>query len=210
MGLEYHCLNGEGQNSNVYKNRARIPVFERTGPEYQCLKGQGWNSNVYKNKARIPVFERKGPEQQSLNGQGQNSNVYKNRARMQIHLCDAAGMCTLHGLNWKHPETHNSSGNQDVRQLPLGQGLGGQRIELHPHYPLVRMKRFMSWNEKLKPPQLGSTVMMWYVLLLTNLAISLDCPHKQRENRALGLPKARQLLWLLKQCPKHQQSPIMR
>ena len=56
-------------------------------------------------------------------------------------------MCTLHGLNWKHPETHNSSGNQDVRQLPLGQGLGGQCIELHPHYPLVWMKRFMSWND---------------------------------------------------------------
>ena len=126
------------------------------------------------------MFERKGPEQQRLNGQGQNSNVYKNRARMQTHLCDAAGMCTLHGLNWKHPETHNSSGNQDVRQLPLGQGLGGQRIELHPHYPLVRMKRFMSWNEKLKPPQLGSTVMMWYVLLLTNLAISLEIGHTNK------------------------------
>ena len=123
------------------------------------------------------MFERKGPEQQSLNGQGQNSNVYKDRARMQTHLCDAAGMYTLHGLNWKHPETHNSSGNQDVRQLPLGQGLGGQHIELHPHYPLVRIKRFMSWNEKLKPPQLGSTVMMWYVLLLTNLAFSLEIAH---------------------------------
>ena len=70
----------------------------------------------------------------------------------ETHLSDAAGMCALHGLNWKHAKTHNSSGNQDVRQLPLGQGLGGQRIELHPHYPLVRMKRFMSWNEKLKAP----------------------------------------------------------
>ena len=126
------------------------------------------------------MFERKGPEQQSLNGQGQNSNVYKDRARMQTHLCDAAGMCTLHGLNWKHPETHNSSGNQDVRQLPLCQGLGGQRIELHPHYPLVRMKRFTSWNEKLKPPQQGSTVMMWYVLLLTNLAFSLEIAHTNK------------------------------
>ena len=61
----------------------------------------------------------------------------------ETHLSDAAGMGALHGLNWKHPETHNSSGNQDVRQLPLGQGLGCQRIELHPHYPLVWIKRFM-------------------------------------------------------------------
>ena len=80
----------------------------------------------------------------------------------ETHLSDAAGMCALHGLNWKHPETHNSLGNQDVRQSPLGQGLGGQRIKLHPCYPLVwmkgflvRMKRFMSWNEKLKPPLNG-------------------------------------------------------
>ena len=36
------------------------------------------------------------------------------------------------------------------------------------------MKRFMSWNEKLKPPQLGSTVTMWYVLLPTILAITLE------------------------------------
>ena len=32
-------------------------------------------------------------------GQDRNSNVYKNRARIQTHLSDAAGMCTLHGLN---------------------------------------------------------------------------------------------------------------
>ena len=80
----------------------------------------------------------------------------------ETHLSDAAGMCALHGLNWKHPETHNSLGNQDVTQLPLGQGLCGQHIKLHPYYPLVwmkgflgRMKRFMSWNEKLKPPLNG-------------------------------------------------------
>ena len=80
----------------------------------------------------------------------------------ETHLSNAAGMCALHGLNWKHLETHNSSGNQDVRQLPLGQGLGGQRIKLHPYYPLVwmkgflvKMKRFMSWNEKLKAPLNG-------------------------------------------------------
>ena len=80
----------------------------------------------------------------------------------ETHLSDAAGMWVLHGLNCKRPKTHNSLGNQDVRQLPLGQGLCGQRIKLHPYYPLVwmkgflvRMKRFMSWNEKLKPPLNG-------------------------------------------------------
>ena len=102
-------------------------------------------------------------------------------------------MCTLHGLNWKHPETHNSSGNQDVRQLPLGQGLGGQRIELHPHYPLVWMKRFMSWNEKLKPPQLGSIVNDVVCFASHNPGNhTWNCPLKQRGNRALGLPRARQ------------------
>ena len=68
----------------------------------------------------------------------------------ETHLSDAAGMCALHGLNWKHPKTHNSSGNQDVRQLPLGQGLGGQRIELHPHYPMEWMKSsWCEWTENL-------------------------------------------------------------
>ena len=97
------------------------------------------------------------------------------------HLSDAAGMRALHGLNWKHLETHDSSGNQEVRQLPLGQGLGGQRIELHPHYPLVSMKRFlewikrfMRWNEKLKPSYMGSTK------IPGNLAMSLEIVHTNK------------------------------
>ena len=86
----------------------------------------------------------------------------------KTHLSNVAGMCALHGLNWKHPQTHNSSGNQDVRHLPLGQGLGGQRIELHPHYPLVWIKRFMSGNKPWNHPQMGTTITMWYVLLPVN------------------------------------------
>ena len=34
----------------------------RIGPEFQYLKGQGRNSNVKKNKAKIPMLERIGPE----------------------------------------------------------------------------------------------------------------------------------------------------
>ena len=86
----------------------------------------------------------------------------------ETHLSVVAGMCALHGLNWKHPETHNSSGNPDVRQLPLGQGLGGQRIELHPHYPLVWMKRFMSWKKRSNHPQMGTTMTIRYAVLPMN------------------------------------------
>ena len=46
IGTKFESWKGEDQNSNTYKNWARIPMFKRTGPEYQCLKGQGRNSNV--------------------------------------------------------------------------------------------------------------------------------------------------------------------
>ena len=39
---EFQCLEGLGQNSNVWKDRAKIPEFERiredTG-EFQCMEG---------------------------------------------------------------------------------------------------------------------------------------------------------------------------
>ena len=38
--------------------RIRIPVYIKIGSEFQYLEGQGQNSNSYKNKARIPVFEK--------------------------------------------------------------------------------------------------------------------------------------------------------
>ena len=31
-------------------------MFERIAPKLQCLEGQGQNSNVLKNKARIPMI----------------------------------------------------------------------------------------------------------------------------------------------------------
>ena len=42
--------------------RIRIPVFIKIGSEFQYLEGQGQNSNSYKNKARIRMFARIRPE----------------------------------------------------------------------------------------------------------------------------------------------------
>ena len=36
---EFECLEGLGQNSNVWKDKFRIPVFGRMETEFQCLKG---------------------------------------------------------------------------------------------------------------------------------------------------------------------------
>ena len=38
--------------------KIRIPVSKKIGPEFQCLEGWGENSNVYKKKAVIPKFGR--------------------------------------------------------------------------------------------------------------------------------------------------------
>ena len=39
MGPELKCLKGQGRGSNVCKDRAGIPMFERIGLEFLCLKG---------------------------------------------------------------------------------------------------------------------------------------------------------------------------
>ena len=36
---EYQCLERQDQKSNVWKDKARIPVFGKIRPEFQCLKG---------------------------------------------------------------------------------------------------------------------------------------------------------------------------
>ena len=36
---EFLCLEGLGQNSNAWKDKKRIAVFERIRPEFDCLKG---------------------------------------------------------------------------------------------------------------------------------------------------------------------------
>ena len=45
---EFHCLGGEDNNSNAYRNKAKIPLFGSIISENQC----------YKNRARIPVLGR--------------------------------------------------------------------------------------------------------------------------------------------------------
>ena len=78
--LEFQCLKGNGRNSNVNKNRARITMFQKYGQ----------NSNVNKNRAGIPIFERIkqklktsikiGPEFQCLKRPGRNTSAYKDDA----------------------------------------------------------------------------------------------------------------------------------
>ena len=46
--------------------------------------------------------------------------------------------------------TINNYINHDAIRLPLSQGLGGQRIELHPHYPMEWIKSsWCEWKENL-------------------------------------------------------------
>ena len=37
VGSDYQSLEGKDKTSNVYKNRARIPVFGTIRKEFQCL-----------------------------------------------------------------------------------------------------------------------------------------------------------------------------
>ena len=67
-----------------------IPMFKKIGPEFKCRKdieSEFWTT-----------FRKIGPEFQCLQNYGQYSNVRKDIIR-ETHLSDAAGMCTLHGLN---------------------------------------------------------------------------------------------------------------
>ena len=50
-------------------------MFGRIRPEFQCLKGYNQNSNVWKNKGRIPMFGMIRTEFQCLGGHGHNSNL---------------------------------------------------------------------------------------------------------------------------------------
>ena len=48
IGPEFQCLEGKDKNSNVYRNRARIPMFGRIRSK----------TNVYTNRTNIPVFRK--------------------------------------------------------------------------------------------------------------------------------------------------------
>ena len=36
---EFDCLQGQGKNSNVWKDKVKILMFARIRPEFQCLQG---------------------------------------------------------------------------------------------------------------------------------------------------------------------------
>ena len=48
--LEVQCLQ--------WKDKIRIAVFIRIWPEFQCFEGWGQNSSVYNNGPRNPLFGR--------------------------------------------------------------------------------------------------------------------------------------------------------
>ena len=56
---EFQCLEGLGQNSNVWKDKDRIQMCGRIGQEFQFLG---------KDEKRIPMFGRINKELQCLEG----------------------------------------------------------------------------------------------------------------------------------------------
>ena len=56
-----------GQNSKVWKNEIRIPMFIKE-PKFQYLKGSDQNSNVWKDKIIIPMLIQMGPEFHGFEG----------------------------------------------------------------------------------------------------------------------------------------------
>ena len=52
---EFHRLEEEVVKTDVYKKRARNPVFGRIRSEFQSKKKEGQNSNVWKDKIRFPI-----------------------------------------------------------------------------------------------------------------------------------------------------------
>ena len=42
----------------MWKNKVRIPMFGRIRLEFSCLERDGQNSNVRKEKNTVPMFER--------------------------------------------------------------------------------------------------------------------------------------------------------
>ena len=136
----------------------------------------------------------------------------------ETHLSDAAGMCVLHGLNWKHPETHNSSGNQDVRHYHLAKDwvVSTQNCIPTTHWCQwkdSRCKKKHSWagmKSQNNPKQVSPKRCGMFCFPRTwQSHLKLLCT-QTKGNRALAPLRARQFPWLLKQWPKYEQSPIMR
>lgn len=104
LGPEFICVEGYDQNSHVYNNRARIPVFikvrqkipvsERIRSELQCIWKKSQNSSVWKdkftipmlNRAKIPMFGTIRTDFEYFKGQDQNSNIWKDIARISMFI----------------------------------------------------------------------------------------------------------------------------
>ena len=43
---KFQCLKGEGQNSNVWNDKMRIPMFGRIKSEFKCLERERKNPNA--------------------------------------------------------------------------------------------------------------------------------------------------------------------
>ena len=48
--LKFQCLERYGQNSNVWTDKFRIPIYGQIRSEFQCLDGSGKKSKVCKDK----------------------------------------------------------------------------------------------------------------------------------------------------------------
>lgn len=64
----------------------------------------------------------------------------------ETHLSDAAGVCALHGLNLKHPETSDSSVNQDVR-ITAWPRIGWSMRKIASLLPIGVNERILGENE---------------------------------------------------------------
>ena len=79
---EFPCFKGEGQNSNVSRDKTRNPLFVRSvwkdkvrilmlgriSSEFQCLDRQGQNSNDWKDENTILMLREIRPEFQCFEG----------------------------------------------------------------------------------------------------------------------------------------------
>ena len=57
-----------GQNTNIWKDKIRIPTIKQTGLEFHCLEGYDKNSNVWNDKITIPMLIEIGPEFHNFEG----------------------------------------------------------------------------------------------------------------------------------------------
>ena len=64
---EFQYLEGYGQNSSVWNDEHKIPMF-RIISKLQRVEGYGQNSNVWNDMFRIPMFKRKNKVRNAMFG----------------------------------------------------------------------------------------------------------------------------------------------